>query len=806
MPAGLFAQQSRRLVVPLEVDSASGAAVKGGRIELFNSIPRQPDEGKLIVLEAERYDDVTWQAANTKTMVSENWIAEVQARGAKTSFPDPKASEGAYVERASSLSYPFYVTTPGTYTIWMRMWKPSDAFWCFNRQVNDTALGRFVLGRRQKTKVWYWEKMEAVELHRGNNIFFVQSLHGGKRLDKLVFSRDPDFVPRGEGPERTPEGKLDEGTVTFKALHPAGVSAWHRIAAGRQNQAGRVKLHYSFDDGATWMQAGADGRIATPRDEVPKTLNVKLEVARDPAGQSPVLGIPEVVFSGPASAYPQLRCETATYTFSARTGALSGMVVHTGDDDTVIMAPGCDRGAFRMRVKPNVDPPVEGQWLEFDAFELTGSTPGDTSIGFTYKGKEIPVEVRLTWSLTEAGYLNVDATVTNNHSADVVEIELLRLGRCRIGEASSDDTLIWPVGTGKKYAAPTGAGRLVMTYPKAAVGYFDLYDDEAGLYVASQDPGLISTVMEASPDTSRTWMTFTMTKRDRVKAGGSKKTYRVTVGAHRGDWHAGADWYRAWFDTAFERTSWPDWLKESDGWQFANLTFSVPHYDTLPENVFREAIRNGFRHVQVWGTNFSTGGGGNFYTPPKFLGGADAFAAANKWWKDHDGIVGYYLFPNGINAWVMWPKHTEYFGVPWSEFPKWQQPPGWDGKDGSWEWATRNAHYTWKRIPPQPDKKGWAKWKKHPRNRHDGFAPHPVIGMCPVAEPWLQWYKTWVVDHYVGKFHTGSSYNDTMHYGAEDPMYNPYLGLHGEGHGGHARQRWARDIRNSARKLNPDYV
>ncbi|MFW5798944.1 MAG: hypothetical protein ACOCXX_04740, partial [Planctomycetota bacterium] len=351
---------------------------------------------------------------------------------------------------------------------------------------------------------------------------------------------------------------------------------------------------------------------------------------------------------------------------------------------------------------------------------------------------------------------------------------------------------------------PTTKARLTMDYPTAVVGYFDLFDESAGLYLGTHDAGLISTVMLAEPDPSRTWMTCSFTKRDRVKRGQSK-TFPLAVGVHPGKWYAGAHWYKAWYDSAFERPAWPEWIEESDGWRFANISFQRPDFRALNEFVFRKAMRLGFQHVQIWGTTTS-GSCPMYYTPPMDLGGPEGFARGNKWWERRGGVVGYYMCPNYVNSFYFHDTSTHHFGTPWKDIPAWARPPGkLEGK--SWQWILENAHYTANMKPPVADVKRWkAEMARNEKRGRGMIPPRPQQRMSAHSKPFLDWFKFWVADKYVGQFGCRAMYLDTMHYGADDPEFNPFMDMFGEGDGGKVRQRWCKRIRDESRAYDPMFL
>ncbi|MCZ7648962.1 MAG: hypothetical protein M5U26_27515 [Planctomycetota bacterium] len=338
-------------------------------------------------------------------------------------------------------------------------------------------------------------------------------------------------------------------------------------------------------------------------------------------------------------------------------------------------------------------------------------------------------------------------------------------------------------------------------------GYFDLYDGQAGFYLGTHDPKLVSSVFKAAPDASRTWMGFSLLRQDRIKAGGGEATFHAALGAHAGDWHAGALWYKAWFRTVFPDATWPAWTADTDGWMFGNVSFQRPgfQYESMTEGVLRKAIEMGFSHVQVWGSDTAQSCP-CYYYPPDDAGGPEAFAKLNKSWREQGGQIGYYILPQGPSTWVFDDACKDFFGTPWERMPDWAAPPG--KKEGkAWQWLLENARYgSPARKPPEPKAEWPGEMEKIRASGFRGGYPWAYTAMSAYSKPWRDWLTFWVAEKYAGDFHCTTAYLDTFHTQGYIPEYNPHLGMHGEGRGGYHRSQLAKRILEESRKRNPDFL
>ncbi|MEX2381928.1 MAG: DUF6259 domain-containing protein [Opitutales bacterium] len=102
----------------------------------------------------------------------------------------------------------------------------------------------------------------------------------------------------------------------------------------------------------------------------------------------------------------------------------------------------------------------------------------------------------------------------------------------------------------------------------AACNCFISCDGEEGLYMGCHDSDFHSTVHLArldGPDRDRPEVGFA--RHMRLRAGESEHLGRFVIAPFRGTWHQGADRYRAWVDSWWQRAATPAWLQQSPGWQ-----------------------------------------------------------------------------------------------------------------------------------------------------------------------------------------------------------------------------------------------
>ena len=802
-----------RVTVPLQVDASRNVRITNGIVELAR-FPTQPSGSDFLCLEAEHYDAINWQPLHDAALSNERIEVVREKMLTRGYFPDRTASGDAHIARASALSYATRFQIPGKYTIWIRLRRPGPGTWAFDQQVDRREPTR-VIHEWTGSREWSWQKTGTTRIAQPAGVTLtITNLHDGQAIDKILFHRDPEFKPDGTGPDPTPSKTARLGEIVLRAVRPAAARHWGEVrfdppppsgvvpgvgpGVGRDTSRDpdRFTIEYSVDRAGTWQSLPAGGRLG----RAPATLLLRLTLRAARAGESLSVPLPTLTAIASPGRWHVISDGTHDYLFNRRDGSLTGIQARLGatGSTTTVIPPGTSMDMFRLGVRPDHTPPARIKWLEFKDFALTDRALSGDHATFSYRSNRLPIFVEVTYRLNPGGYLDAGITVRNDHEHDVLRVEFPRLNGVRIGDSPADDRLIWPHGTGRIIRKPYKRKHTAL-YPRAAVGFVDLYDSNAGFYLATHDHQLVSTVLKATPNRRRNALNFTITKRDRVGGRGGEAHFPLAFGIHRGTWHHGADWYRQWFYAHFQNAPRPDWLAESDGWLMANPTFTKVNYAHLPEFVFRQAIRLGFRHVQMWGTTLNHPCP-TYYYPPHFAGGPDAFARGNGWWKQRGGVVGYYIQGNKVNTYAFHPDHPLYFKTLWSDIPAYGRPPGWD-TGASWKWIEENAHYGPNRKKPAIPVGKWRKKKRWP-------VVYPIshLTMSPYSLVFQDWLKFWVVDKFVGDFNCGAVYLDTFHINAERPEFNLYLKMHGQGRGGHLRHLFAKRLWAEGRRLNPDWL
>ncbi len=787
--------------IPLRIEKTSAVTARNGMIEIFRNLPRQKPGEPQVTLEAENYNDVFWQGVSQETTSSEDLLRNMESRGKLKAYNDPKASGGKYLERMTTATYCFSIADPGEYTIWYRFYMPRKATWIFRQHLSRHKPESVKLSG--PVKQWFWQKGKTYKMDKRSYRLQIADFHNGKRLDKIVLSRDPDFKPSGTGPPRTlPSKRLRFGRVDFAPVAIAADAKNVDLKFSRLNKQGILTVRYSLDNGKTWKIKNPNEKLELPRNGACEVM-FQITFKADRARKYPEITLPQLVYEQSANDFAVLENANVRYVFDRKTGDIDSISL-LKPKLVPIKLPDSGSPVFRLLVKPDNNSSRGGTWLASGDFKLAEFTSGKTKVVCRYRNLKYKLDLSATYRLNKEGYLDTDLAVVNAGKDDVLEVVFPIVDQVRIGPSAMDDTLIWPLGTGKKYPAPVSKSAQTAYYPRAGLGFFALFDSGAGFYMANHDPGLYSTVMNAAPDESRTWMNFSFTRRNRIKANGGKVDYKFAVGAHPEDWHQGALWYRNWYLSVFPKFKKPDWIAESNGWLFENLVHTQPHmrYKYLPDMTFCRAIIYGLPHVQIWGTD-GVSSCPTYFMPPKFLGGPEGMTQASEWWSRYGGKVGYYLLGQGPSAWFFSDNSKAYLGTPWKDMPDWSVPPG--KKQGkSWQWLVENARYD------RPDcelrySHGSAKKPRIGRETDRSY-PWDYMPMSNYSKPWNDFFSFWIVDKYLRDWGCKTVYLDTFHTQADNPDYNPYMKFHGEGQGGKMRSELAKRIFEEGRKIDPDFL
>ncbi len=100
---------------------------------------------------------------------------------------------------AGAAEFVFEIPQAGDYVLWCRVWWEDECGNSFTMQIDDHA--PFVLGQNSTVQRWHWVKapprLKALSLTAGRHTLRVINREDGVRLDQLLLTRNPKFVPVG---------------------------------------------------------------------------------------------------------------------------------------------------------------------------------------------------------------------------------------------------------------------------------------------------------------------------------------------------------------------------------------------------------------------------------------------------------------------------------------------------------------------------------------------------------------------------------------------------------------------------------
>lgn len=203
---------------------------------------------------------------------------------------------------------------------------------------------------------------------------------------------------------------------------------------------------------------------------------------------------------------------------------------------------------------------------------------------------------------------------------------------------------------------------ITANYPSrfATMQWCALAGDEGGLYLGAHDDsfGAKSFSIRHNPENKTLGLTF---RHQLVCSTGNEwKMQNMVLYPYRGQWHVGADSYRAWFDTAIKLQDVPQWAKNSGGWMLTIMKQQneeiMWNYDDLDEMATLSSER-GLDVLGLYG--WAHGGHDRFYPdyfPDEPMGGEVKLKRALKNIRDRGMrsiiyVNGQLIDQNGTDYW-----------------------------------------------------------------------------------------------------------------------------------------------------------
>ncbi len=265
-------------------------------------------------------------------------------------------------------------------------------------------------------------------------------------------------------------------------------------------------------------------------------------------------------------------------------------------------------------------------------------------------GQKLPIRLSFTVALS-GDEITWRARVENRSDVEVTELFFPELsGVSGLGRPGSADDLVWPAAAGQRYRdlkahLRPGVDALVqidepvnsvanpvleVTYPfRASMAWFELTNDQEGIYFGSHDPTFMSGALRVSRQFDRGGdLSLGFVKYVFVRPGATWESSPVVVAPHTGAWHTGAEKYRRWAATWRKPRPKPEWVRKMKGLFLVILKQQYGErmwrYDELPL-LFQEARANGMDTLGLFGwTEAGHDNGYPEYQPDEAMGGAQA--------------------------------------------------------------------------------------------------------------------------------------------------------------------------------------
>ncbi|MCC6581455.1 MAG: hypothetical protein IT440_13545, partial [Phycisphaeraceae bacterium] len=695
----------------LEFPKSDNEADRDGGCLLLRGAYVQPADQPLIVVEAER--------ATTTRMVSEK--GKVVA--------DPLAGGGYCLEEVRTLAFSLKVAKAGKYVAWYRGWFPHAGGWIHSDQMDDGEMITNADSQGDKLNTWVWCRGPVYELTEGPHVWSLSPFAwcGGARLDKLVLAPESWTPPEeGMGPESLTQTGPHTGNGYTEPLLPHRIVRWKQLTWKSLVETGKTNAFWSGDESKTWNPIGPDGDLSALPVDKPVTFRVQL--VPDDKIHGPIVKDFVATYERPRLEPISLQNQAVKLAFSAYDGQLVDLVNLRGGQS--YMEPNVDNPWFAFKTVRGEYGGVED--LKFTQSKFLGAqtlaSEHGPALALRYSLLKDAISVVIHVLPEPDGVVRLRMTIDNKSDLNIAQVIFPKLHGLRIGDNEKDDYLCTPACTGSivqypaSFLVPRQAYNYTwLVYPgNGSMCWMDLWDASGGLYLAYEDqqyrltellfaPGrnMVESKQQSvalpPPDGSDykmapqpgTSIQLGFNKRMLIAAGGGPVTMPdVVLAVHDGDWHWGADRYRAWADSWMVKTPVPDWLHDSDGvtnmhtgiaaFNFVDLARRTPY----PARQIRLSDPP-FPFMPTWSQQVSMEG---YWSTPvlhRDMGTEDHFRWMIQTHHEMGHRMAFYVLPNHINP--MFRQGVPRFAnVPAQKIPADEVPPagfyeqvgcrGYDGK------------------------------------------------------------------------------------------------------------------------------
>jgi hypothetical protein len=686
----------------------------------------------------------------------------------------PQCGGGTYIHHATRAEFPLAVKAAGKYQGWARVYLPVAGSWSHLESM-DAGAGQWVReSERQIFGKWFWSKLGAYDLKAGEHRFILHNWLGGARLDAVYFTRNLQFDPIAYEGAPYSDGSEDTGLVYAAAVLPSGVKSWGKVSFEGDLHGGAIAAEASTDRGKTWRPAAELPALATAADGR-DALQVRFTLQASATGLSPVLKTATVAFELAPQAEAVLENRHYRIAVARHTGALAGIENRAGSvpmtplhlQEPLLGLVVREPGATEQKVIP----PAE--------IACVGASTKPKALLVNYSALEGKVLCRAEMIADDTPLCRWRLTIENRSALEIIRVDFPLIGNAAAG-APEDDECIVPQTGGARIRYPATAPAKMVTYMGGgSMGWMDLGDSRAGLYVSMQDQRLTTTELECAPAPGQRGATLSFRTHTSV-APGQTKTRDYVVGVHQGDWHWGADRYREWAYSWMKHPANPEWVKWSDGWTHGSGTLP---FGKMGQMVAWTQAR-GLDYLQYW-AQMADGIDqccGNFPWPAPALGGEAGFRQGIADVHKRGGHVTGYM---NCQAWTRDAyKNERLRRTPKTDLPA-EALSLLHGLD--WFEANRLFPLSGKPVGYYERTMGW-------------------YLMCPASQGFLEHLRFWIVDMYTKRYGADGVYLDQAGATAAKPCYNLGHGHDDIGAWGWGSTELQRLVAEQGRRANPDFI
>ncbi|MDD5707011.1 MAG: DUF6259 domain-containing protein [Kiritimatiellae bacterium] len=517
--------------------------------------------------------------------------------------PDSTASGGFAIAYAHTASFRFTLQTPGAYTVWYRALFPAQGTWLHFENMDGGESRTFTDSDGAIPNQWLWTQGPTYTLTAGQHSLNLtpHGWWGGARLDKIALLAAGTPAPVGTG---TTSAAAPMGTVRTEPLQSKNLVRWGSLALTNLTGAGAVRAEYSTDRGTSWSPLPPRGDLSSLPPQA--SLAFRFHLSPDTNGMTPILDRPQVTAMARQTPDLILADSNMQLRFSGDTGALLG--IRNLKTATDYMLPDTETPLFAFDAIHCDYGPVREIGFDQAALRHARIRRAKRHLDMTFALLNGQVLASLTVSLEPAGLARFSLRVANRSSNTLCRVRVPQLRNLRIGADAANDKLFTPILSGgiAPYPASLRLPRLAYTdralfYPGMAYTcWMDLWDEQGGgLYVACEDRDYRTTEIcfsasgtedpsfkragQADPPAAAGDYKRLAAPGQTIDIGFAKdlaipphRTVRVPnviLGVHEGDWHWGADRYRAWAQSWMKKADVPDWLMDTDGRAVTHMTW-----------------------------------------------------------------------------------------------------------------------------------------------------------------------------------------------------------------------------------------